>query len=94
MSSSLDFAHRHNDDHTWDSICMSCFLTVATAANEEDLATSENDHDCVDLWVVKKAWILEQLGISKKPSRDLKYYPSERNRTDSGLLDKDNSRHG
>jgi len=32
--------------------------------------------------------------LSENASRDWKYYPSERNRIDSGLLDKDNSRHG
>jgi len=47
----------------------------------------------VELWVVKKAWIRERPDVSENPSLDWKYYPGERNRTDSGFLDEDNSRH-
>jgi len=47
------FKHRHNREGTWDSICVKCYLTVATAANEEGLCTAEEAHDCVKLWETK-----------------------------------------
>ena len=93
MSSSLDFAHRHNHDDTWDSICRICYLTVATADTEEDLAAPEHNHDCDELWVVKKARIRGKPDVSEDPSRDWKYYPGERNQT-HGFLNENNSRHG
>lgn len=39
------FYHRHDEDDSWDSICMKCFLTVGTAAKEEDLQDAEEHHD-------------------------------------------------
>ena len=47
------FKHRHNREGTRDSICVKCYLTVATAANEEGLCTAEEAHDCVKLWESK-----------------------------------------
>jgi hypothetical protein len=40
------FAHRFNDDETFDSICHSCFQTVAQSAHEPDLQSVENLHVC------------------------------------------------
>ena len=40
------FAHRHNSDDTWDSICPKCFYTIAMEATEEGLLTHERRHDC------------------------------------------------
>ena len=40
-SSPVTFSHRHSPDGTWDSICMKCYLTVATVLREEDLAGAE-----------------------------------------------------
>jgi hypothetical protein len=57
---------------------LNCYLTVATADDEQDLTTPEHNHDCAELWAVKKASILEELDVSENPSRDWKYYPSER----------------
>ena len=37
------FAHRHNQDDTWDSICSKCFLVVATEENEEELREHETE---------------------------------------------------
>jgi len=42
----LEFAHRLNTDGTFDSICMSCFLTIRTAENEPSLAGQEKIHKC------------------------------------------------
>ena len=40
------FAHRANNDATIDSICRSCFLVVARASKESDLASLELRHVC------------------------------------------------
>jgi hypothetical protein len=43
------FAHRHNLDGTWDSICTKCFLTIATERSEDRLLMNEHRHDCDSL---------------------------------------------
>lgn len=40
------FPHRHNKDGSHDSICISCYATVASVQNEADLAQHEQDHVC------------------------------------------------
>jgi len=40
------FPHRHNRDGSHDSICRSCYATVASVQNEADLAQHEQDHVC------------------------------------------------
>ena len=40
------FAHRSNDDGSWDSICLRCCRTVATAARTIWLVVTENNHTC------------------------------------------------
>jgi hypothetical protein len=46
MISDVPFIHRKNPNSTHDSICMTCFLTVATADNEADLKNEERAHNC------------------------------------------------
>ena len=41
-----DFVRRSNPNGTTDSICKSCFLTVATAMWEADLDSAERQHTC------------------------------------------------
>jgi hypothetical protein len=49
-SSALDrFCHRQNNDGTFDSICCSCFATIATTKDEHQLEAFEQRHDCVEL---------------------------------------------
>ena len=45
MISEAVFTHRQNYDSTEDSICMTCFLTVARG-NEVTLEDAEEKHDC------------------------------------------------
>jgi hypothetical protein len=45
MISQLQFTRRKNYDSTEDSICMSCFLTVARGS-EATLEEAERNHDC------------------------------------------------
>jgi hypothetical protein len=40
------FPHRMNPDGTFDSICAKCFVTVANAIHETDLAHFERCHVC------------------------------------------------
>lgn len=41
------YSHRHNADHTFDSICHRCFRTIATEASEAALGAHELQHNCV-----------------------------------------------
>lgn len=40
------FPHRHNANGTHDSICLRCFVTVATVRDESELAVHESAHAC------------------------------------------------
>lgn len=42
----LTFAHRHNQDGSFDSICPQCFATVAKTKDEALLAQFEREHIC------------------------------------------------
>lgn len=46
VPSDSDFVHRSNSNGTTDSICKSCFLTIATAMWEADLDSAERQHKC------------------------------------------------
>jgi hypothetical protein len=46
MISDVPFMRRKNPDSTHDSICMTCFLTVAHGTNETDLFDGEQNHNC------------------------------------------------
>jgi hypothetical protein len=48
ISSMTAFHHRANDDRTFDSICMCCYRTVASGAEESQLVEFECDHICED----------------------------------------------
>lgn len=40
------YSHRHNEDGTYDAICLRCFRTVAHELSEQALNTREASHDC------------------------------------------------
>jgi hypothetical protein len=40
------FAHRHNPDGSWDTICSLCVITVAHEKIESDLIPHELTHTC------------------------------------------------
>ncbi len=42
----LQFVHRLNADHTIDSICRDCFITIATGDSESELERAERTHHC------------------------------------------------
>jgi hypothetical protein len=43
------YAHRYNEDGTYDSICPTCARTVARGMREEKLAAAEITHKCPGL---------------------------------------------
>jgi hypothetical protein len=59
MISDVPFMRRKNPDSTHDSICMTCFLTVAHGANEADLIDGEQKHDCER--AIQEEWLREGL---------------------------------
>ena len=40
------FAHRRNADASFDTICLTCFLTVGSALVDAALQDLESDHHC------------------------------------------------
>jgi hypothetical protein len=48
------FRYRQNADGTWDSICLLCFQTAASAEHFADLAVLEGQHECTITLDVKK----------------------------------------
>ena len=40
------FQHRHNRNGSYDSICCTCYLTVACASRESELRLYEHGHTC------------------------------------------------
>jgi hypothetical protein len=59
----LAFRRRHNEDGTWDSICLRCYRTAATAPDATWLPLLQSTHTCdpMDL----HAWMSdrEQFGL-------------------------------
>jgi hypothetical protein len=45
-ATAMNFPHRRNQDGEYESICRTCFATVATAKNEAELLTFEKAHTC------------------------------------------------
>src|SRR5947209_3821927 len=63
------FQHRFNYDGTFDSICLSCFQTIATTNDECVLSVFEEAHACADIdlyrveaWHEKTAKVLLRTG--------------------------------
>jgi len=40
------YPHRHNEDGSYDSICTTCYVTVASSWSEAALAEHEGAHTC------------------------------------------------
>ena len=51
---SSNYRYRQNRDGTWDSICLSCFMTAASSERFEDLAALEYLHKCAVPMDLKK----------------------------------------
>jgi hypothetical protein len=62
MTTTDSFVRRVNPDTTIDSICLSCFRTVATGKSEFDLLSAEKKHSC-DSFMEQQWWHIEsQMG--------------------------------
>jgi len=57
MFSHEKFPHRHNSDGSHDSICTTCFATVASVQDEKLLSAHEAAHVCdpVNLYRISQA---------------------------------------
>lgn len=64
MITAVSFVRRVNPDSTIDSICLSCFRTVATAQQESDLVEKENGHTCRPLEIENVRSLDSQRGTS------------------------------
>jgi hypothetical protein len=42
-----NYAHRHNADGSFDSVCLNCLQTVASAPTDAALAPNEMQHRCI-----------------------------------------------
>jgi hypothetical protein len=50
MKTLIPFAHRRNPDASIDSICTTCFQTIASADSVDKLITHEEHHSCDPYW--------------------------------------------
>jgi hypothetical protein len=46
FTKSATYPHRHNADGSYDSVCMTCFITVASTKTEDELVPFEKNHVC------------------------------------------------
>jgi hypothetical protein len=53
MDANTNFPHRQNREGAYESICRSCFATVAAAQSEAWLRIYERAHVCDPLWAHK-----------------------------------------
>ena len=64
-NTSAPFAHRTNQDGTIDSICKTCFATVGTAAEADDLKVIEHEHIC-DPWKLEVIRVVTSKAAQKQ----------------------------
>jgi hypothetical protein len=50
------YPHRHNRDGSFDSICLNCFATLATAKTEAELLEFDKSHICQPATVSQRAF--------------------------------------
>jgi len=56
------FPHRRNEDGSYDSICPSCFLTIARARSEGELAPLEKQHVCDSSLLAERGMLVAKAG--------------------------------
>ena len=68
----LAFRRRHNEDGTWDSICLRCFRTAASARDASRLPLLQSNHTCDPLDL--HAWMSDRkqcgLNLPQHPVED------------------------
>ncbi len=60
------FAHRRNRDASFDSICTTCYQTVASADSESELIHVEERHACDQNSEFRRAAVNSQRSISAR----------------------------
>ncbi len=55
MTVLIPFAHRRNPDASVDSICTTCFQTIASEDSEGKLIAHEERHSCDPFWQSSRA---------------------------------------
>jgi hypothetical protein len=50
------YPHRVNRDGTYDSICLTCFATIASARREEDLKGLDKAHVCKPATLLQRSF--------------------------------------
>jgi len=55
MTTLAPFAHRRNPDRSVDSICTTCFQTIASEDREDSLIAHEGRHACDPYWQFSRA---------------------------------------
>jgi hypothetical protein len=68
------FAHRHNPDGSFDSICTQCFHTIATAVAEAEFHVAETTHNCTGFHLIE---IMHRTGYDRRPNRSRQPAPIE-----------------
>ena len=65
------FARRRNIDSSIDSICTTCFLTIASVGSEEELVAHEEKHVCDPFGEFGSMWFDSKsraLGVMRPPT--------------------------
>ena len=68
MITLIPFAHRRNPDASIDSICTTCFQTIASEDSEGKLIAHEERHSCDLNWQLTRAHIESRESPSARPS--------------------------
>lgn len=55
MNTQSPFAHRRNPDASIDSICTTCFQTIASEDSEGKLIVHEERHSCDPYWMSSRS---------------------------------------
>jgi nitrite reductase/ring-hydroxylating ferredoxin subunit len=50
------FAHRRNEDGSYDSICRACFAALVRSKPEPELAAYENAHNCDSSFLAERGY--------------------------------------
>jgi hypothetical protein len=68
MTTFIPFAHRRNPDASIDSICTTCFQTVASEDSEDKLIAHEEIHSCDPYWALSRPRFDSRQSTSARPS--------------------------
>jgi hypothetical protein len=60
IPAAFSFAHRNNRDGTVDSICLGCFVTIATEWSKSELLEIEKQHECEGLSIERERRISDK----------------------------------